>query len=235
MGRRGRARTLPHVGLGLVGLALVAGLGSSLGLEPGVSAQPPSDFVHYRRLDLETPWGQRRVLVTLPRRADRGIIVLGDECLALARKKFGHAGYRTAINLNLDLVLANLSDPEVKKGTWFRELAINVYRDLAQFDLVRSYEVYREDQLCGALVGITLPPLFVADTMFGLPNEKSASKAALCLMWENLTENGFNYVDTQTVHPKNHIAARVGEQRISYEDFLELSIPALNPLTKAWK
>ena len=68
MGRNGTARTLA-----LVALALAAGMGAGVGLEPGVSAQPPSDFVHYRRLDLETPWGQRRVLVTLPRRADRGM------------------------------------------------------------------------------------------------------------------------------------------------------------------
>lgn len=35
------------------------------------SAQPASDAVHYRRLELEAPWGAQRVLVTFPRRTDR--------------------------------------------------------------------------------------------------------------------------------------------------------------------
>lgn len=34
------------------------------------SAQPYSDWVHYRRLDVTTPWGPQRVLVTFPRRGD---------------------------------------------------------------------------------------------------------------------------------------------------------------------
>lgn len=35
------------------------------------TAQPNSEWVHYRRLDLSTPWGPQRVLVTFPRRGDR--------------------------------------------------------------------------------------------------------------------------------------------------------------------
>ena len=35
-----------------------------------VHAQPPSDWVSYRRLNLSTPWGERRVLVSFPRRPD---------------------------------------------------------------------------------------------------------------------------------------------------------------------
>ncbi|HEY8431059.1 MAG TPA: alpha/beta hydrolase-fold protein, partial [Sandaracinaceae bacterium] len=34
-------------------------------------AQPYSEWVHYRRLDVPAPWGTQRVLVTFPRRGDR--------------------------------------------------------------------------------------------------------------------------------------------------------------------
>ncbi|MGE0785803.1 MAG: alpha/beta hydrolase [Sandaracinaceae bacterium] len=34
-------------------------------------AQPESEWVHYRRLDLDSPWGPQRVLITFPRRGDR--------------------------------------------------------------------------------------------------------------------------------------------------------------------
>ncbi|GAB5548343.1 MAG: alpha/beta hydrolase-fold protein [Sandaracinaceae bacterium] len=44
--------------VGAVACLLCAGL---------ATAQPYSEWVHYRRLDLETPWGPQRVLVTLPR------------------------------------------------------------------------------------------------------------------------------------------------------------------------
>lgn len=42
-----------------------------LALASTTGAQPYSEWVHYRRLDLETPWGEQRVLVTFPRRGDR--------------------------------------------------------------------------------------------------------------------------------------------------------------------
>lgn len=36
-----------------------------------VDAQPASEYVHYRRLEVPAPWGTERVLVTFPRRGDR--------------------------------------------------------------------------------------------------------------------------------------------------------------------
>lgn len=51
---------------------LIAALALALAAGPSASgAQPYSEWVHYRRLDVETPWGPRRVLVTFPRRGDR--------------------------------------------------------------------------------------------------------------------------------------------------------------------
>jgi hypothetical protein len=68
MGRRTR-RSTARAGwaAGLAALGSVA-----LGLTAAVptTAQPYSEWVHYRRLDLATPWGPQRVLVTFPRRGD---------------------------------------------------------------------------------------------------------------------------------------------------------------------
>ena len=40
-------------------------------LAAGALAQPESEHVHYRRLEVAAPWGTQRVLVTFPRRSDR--------------------------------------------------------------------------------------------------------------------------------------------------------------------
>lgn len=54
---------------------LAAGLTLAVAISPSLVspslAQPESEFVHYRRIDLPSPWGEQRVLVTYPRRADR--------------------------------------------------------------------------------------------------------------------------------------------------------------------
>jgi iron(III)-salmochelin esterase len=42
-----------------------------LALAITTSAQPANDAVHYRRIDLDAPWGPQRVLITFPRRTDR--------------------------------------------------------------------------------------------------------------------------------------------------------------------
>lgn len=49
----------------LVGAACFVLLGAA------ARAQPESEYVHYRRLDVPSPWGSQRVLVTFPRRSDR--------------------------------------------------------------------------------------------------------------------------------------------------------------------
>ncbi|MFK7991904.1 MAG: alpha/beta hydrolase [Sandaracinaceae bacterium] len=41
----------------------------ALVVQPTV-AQPPSDWVQYRRVDVDTPWGPQRVLLSFPRRPD---------------------------------------------------------------------------------------------------------------------------------------------------------------------
>lgn len=51
---------------------LLPALAALLALRPAPSgAQPYSEWVHYRRLELEGPFGTQRVLVTFPRRGDR--------------------------------------------------------------------------------------------------------------------------------------------------------------------
>lgn len=51
----------------------LAGLGAVilLALASRGGAQSDNEWVHYRRLSLETPWGEQRVLMTFPRRGDR--------------------------------------------------------------------------------------------------------------------------------------------------------------------
>lgn len=52
-------------------LAVCFALALGLALTPSSDAQPESEWVHYRRMDVDTPWGAQRVLITFPRRGDR--------------------------------------------------------------------------------------------------------------------------------------------------------------------
>ncbi len=62
-----------HLGLRLgttiLTAAALAALAVGLVPAPG-GAQTYSEWVHYRRLDVEAPWGEQRVLITFPRRGD---------------------------------------------------------------------------------------------------------------------------------------------------------------------
>lgn len=48
----------------------MAALALALVLVPASRAQPYSEWVHYRRIEVDAPWGSQRVLVTFPRRGD---------------------------------------------------------------------------------------------------------------------------------------------------------------------
>jgi predicted esterase len=61
------ARRFPRLGA-LIALLLLV-LAAALAPAPS-TAQPYSEWVHYRRFDLPSPWGRQRVLVTFPRRGD---------------------------------------------------------------------------------------------------------------------------------------------------------------------
>jgi hypothetical protein len=63
----GRGKTIGKA-RAAIGIAVVLAL-AAIVLPSG--AQPESDAIHYRRLDLLTPWGQQRVLIMFPRRPDR--------------------------------------------------------------------------------------------------------------------------------------------------------------------
>lgn len=65
LARASRARSVVSLGALFLGALSV-----TMAIAPA-GAQPQSEYVHYRRIDLDAPWGAQRVLVTFPRRGDR--------------------------------------------------------------------------------------------------------------------------------------------------------------------
>ena len=159
----------------------------------------------------------------------RGIIPLTDDTLARARRLSKRAEkepfeirYTTAV----EEVIAQLG--KVKEHSWVRGQVVDIYRTLHAARLLQTVEVWSGAQLVGALLGIVLPGIFVAETMYGLVPE--ASKICLCQLVQDCAAAGFTLIDVQTPHTPEttraqasataHPCMRLGEICISLEDFL---------------
>lgn len=110
--------------------------------------------------------------------------------------------FRLEQNRRFDECIAHLQNPRVKEYSWVRPEVVRVYQALRRVNLLLTVEALNErGQLAGGLVGIFLPGVFIAETMFTL--EADASKVCLCVLLEHLAERGFRLMDVQTRHDLN--------------------------------
>jgi Leu/Phe-tRNA-protein transferase len=118
----------------------------------------------------------------------------------------------------IDEVLAALSDDHVKRHSWLRGEVLHIYREFQRHGNLKTIEAIREGRLAGAILGIVLGRVLIAETMFSL--EPGASKACLCYAVLRYAELGFEFIDVQQEHPPDHPSARLGEQLVSLKVFL---------------
>ncbi len=159
---------------------------------------------------------------------DRGIIWLSHHSASSGRRKYRSDRYQFRFNSATERVIRELSDPAVKPGSWVVAKTKRVYRALLRAGHLVTCEAYTRGagpQLVGAVLGVNLYPLFVADTMYGLPAHRRASAECLAELVSQLHKMGFLFVDTQKVHPADHPAARLGEVSLSKPEFLRLTKP----------
>jgi Leu/Phe-tRNA-protein transferase len=105
---------------------------------------------------------------------------------------------------------------------------VEIYRALHGAGVLRTVEAWADGSLVGGLVGIVLPGVFVAETMYGLVSE--ASKACLCQLVEEAADAGFEMIDVQMPHDEDalglpregHPCVRLGEVYMELDEFLEL-------------
>jgi leucyl/phenylalanyl-tRNA--protein transferase len=102
------------------------------------------------------------------------------------------------------------------EGTWILEEVIDVYTQIHQMGLAKSFEVYFEDELVGGLYGIDLGKMFCGESMFATKSD--ASKTALVYLCQWCLENGYEMIDCQV--PSNHLKS-MGAVEMSRDEFLD--------------
>lgn len=152
----------------------------------------------------------------------RAVLMLTEEVVDRARRmrKRVRTPFEVTENRRVDEVLQHLSGMAVRDDSWVDGPVVSIYRDLDRRGVLRTVEALNEGRLAGAVLGLELPRVFVAETMFRL--EPDASKICLCEAVERYAARGARFIDTQQPHPPDHPSARLGEQEIDLTDYLRL-------------
>lgn len=159
----------------------------------------------------------------LDSREDRYVIRVTDTAAAKARRMLRRE--RIAFHITEDErpeeVLHCLMDESIRPHTWLKAPVAEVYRTLGRAGLLKTYEAVdpRDGRLAGALIGVQLGRVFLADTMFQLAG--GASKSCLCRLVIDQRERGGELIDVQNAHEDPaHPARRLGEERIGFDAYL---------------
>jgi leucyl/phenylalanyl-tRNA--protein transferase len=104
-----------------------------------------------------------------------------------------------------------------ERGTWITRNMLEVYGELHDLSIAHSVEVYRDDQLCGGLYGLSLGGAFLGESMFA--REANTSKLALYALCHALSLREFDFIDCQQDTP--HLGS-LGAKTISRQHYLRL-------------
>lgn len=104
--------------------------------------------------------------------------------------------------------------PEREDGEWISDKLIEIYMHLHAAGLSHSFEVWRDGQLAGGVMGIALGGVFFAESKFH--RVTNASKVALIRLAQHLDAQGFTVLDAQI---QNDHIARLGVYELSEEEF----------------
>jgi leucyl/phenylalanyl-tRNA--protein transferase len=104
-----------------------------------------------------------------------------------------------------------------EQGTWIRPAMIRSYGALHRRGHARSFEVWQGDTLVGGLYGVSVPPVFCAESKFH--TVRDASKVALVHACRTLAADGFTHLEVQFLTP--HLA-QFGVREVSRTQYLRL-------------
>ena len=125
--------------------------------------------------------------------------------------------FTVTINQNFREVISNCQ--QVKRdgqtGTWITNNMIEAYCKLHEQGLVKSIEVWQNDQLVGGLYGIELGHIFCGESMFSLVS--NASKVAFIALAEQLKKDNYCLLDCQVYN--EHLES-LGCREIEREAFM---------------
>lgn len=101
-----------------------------------------------------------------------------------------------------------------RDGEWISPALAAIYQHLHGTGLAHSFEVWREGELAGGVLGLALGGAFIAESKFH--RVTNASKAALIHLAAHLHTRGFTLLDAQIQNP--HIA-RLGVYEVGGAEY----------------
>jgi leucyl/phenylalanyl-tRNA--protein transferase len=127
--------------------------------------------------------------------------------------------FKVTFNQNFSEVIRNCQQIERQgqEGTWITEDIITSYTKLHEMGIVKSVEVWQNDELVGGLYGVDLGHVFCGESMFS--KVSNASKIAFVWLVNYLKENNYLLLDCQ-VH--NDHLERLGAFEISRDTFMRV-------------
>jgi leucyl/phenylalanyl-tRNA--protein transferase len=127
--------------------------------------------------------------------------------------------FQVTFNQNFKDVIRNCQqiNRPGQDGTWLSDDFIVSYTKLHEMGIVKSVEVWQNDELVGGLYGTDLGHIFCGESMFS--KVSNASKIAFVWLVNYLKENNYKLLDCQ-VH--NDHLEKLGAFEISRETFMKV-------------
>ncbi|MGW1454680.1 leucyl/phenylalanyl-tRNA--protein transferase [Salegentibacter agarivorans] len=141
------------------------------------------------------------------------------------KKLFKKEAFKVTFDQDFERVIEACAEirREGQHGTWITPEIIKSYRELHEFNLARSVEVWQDDNLVGGLYGIYLKEqqVFCGESMFA--RVSNASKYGFITLVNQLKDEGVKLIDCQVY--TRHLES-LGAEEISRARFLKyLEIP----------
>ena len=142
------------------------------------------------------------------------------------KKLFKKEAFKVTFDQDFERVIEACAEirREGQHGTWITPEIIKSYRELHEFNLARSVEVWQGDELVGGLYGIYLKEqqVFCGESMFA--RVSNASKYGFITLVNQLIDEGVKLIDCQvyTKHLESLGAEEIPRKR--FLKYLEISL-----------
>lgn len=156
----------------------------------------------------------------------RAILELNQfHCSKSLKKLINKQRYRLTLNHAFDQVIdacaqirrkATGYSSESENSTWITPSMIKAYKQLHQFGLASSVEVWDNEKLVGGLYGVTQGAVFCGESMFHRAD--NTSKLAFWGLVQHMIRNNLAFIDCQLENP--HLSS-LGCKNISRPAFLK--------------
>lgn len=165
------------------------------------------------------PWPQEDMPILWFSPDPRGVLFFDQLHLSKSFKKWmKKQNYKVTYNSAFAQVMRECQNqirPD-QKGTWILSEMIPCYEDLFKMGYAYSVEIWNEDVLVGGLYGVNTETYASGESMFH--KETNASKLALYMAVQYLSQNGKTWLDTQMV---TEVTKSFGAVEITRKEFLQ--------------